>query len=248
MNKSSDENKKIRDLTDEKNLYVEQLLEYAKDLRKTVVNLNAVHQELQEAYFDTIQRLVVAAEYRDEDTGSHIVRMSRYSAFIAEKKGFPKIDVQNILFAATMHDVGKIGIPDNILLKKGKLTDEEFKIIKTHCTIGARILSNSKSKVLQLAESIALTHHEKWNGKGYPEGLTGQKIPIVGRVVCLADVFDALTSKRPYKKPISVVKACDIIRNDRGKNFDPEIVDIFFDNLNEIIKIKDEVNFEKSVK
>jgi len=238
MNESSDEN----------NLVVKQLFEYAKDLKKTVANLKTVHEELQEAYFDTIQRLVAAAEYRDKDTGDHIIRMSRYSAFIAEKIGFSETDVQNILFASTMHDVGKIGIPDNILLKKGKLTHEEFEIIKTHCTIGARILSNSKSKILQLAESITLTHHEKWNGKGYPRGLSENEIPVEGRIVALADVLDALTSKRPYKEPYSFETACDIIKNERGKHFDPEITDVFFDNLNEIIKIKDEINFKMPVK
>ena len=238
----------MNESSDKKNLVVKQLFEYAKDLKKTIANFKTVHQELQEAYFDTIQRLAMAAEYRDEDTGDHIVRMSRYSAFIAEKMGFSETDVQNILFASPMHDVGKIGIPDNILLKKGKLTDEEFEIIKTHCTIGARILSNSKSEILQLAESIALTHHEKWNGRGYPRELSKDEIPVEGRIVALADVLDALTSKRPYKDPYSFETVCDIIKNERKKHFDPEITDIIFDNLDGIIKIKDDVNFKMPVK
>jgi putative two-component system response regulator len=127
--------------------------------------------------------------------------MGRYSALIAEKLGLPSKEVQNILYASPMHDVGKIGIPDNILMKPGKLTDEEFGIMKTHSIIGANILAHSKSKILKVAEQIALYHHEKWNGKGYPQGLSGDNIPLVGRIVALADVFDALTSRRPYKDP-----------------------------------------------
>lgn len=139
----------------------EQLVKFADDLNKTV-------KELQEAYLDTINRLVVAAEYKDEDTGDHIVRMSGYSALIAEKLGLSAKVVKDILYAAPMHDVGKIGIPDNILMKHGKLTNKEFDFMKTHTIIGAKILANSKSEILQIAEQIALSHHEKWNGKGYP--------------------------------------------------------------------------------
>ena len=146
-------------------------------------------------------------------------------------------NVQNLLFPSPMHDVGKIGIPDSILSKKGKLTNKEFEIIKTHCTLGARLLSNSNSEILQLAESIAFTHHEKWNGNGYPQGLSGEGIPIEGRIIALADVFDALTSKRHYKEPYPVEIECNIIREERGKHFDLEMVDVFLDNLNEIIKM-----------
>jgi len=218
----------------------QQLVKYADDLNKTILELKAAHKELQEAYLDTIYRLVLAAEYKDEDTGDHIKRMSRYCALIAEKLELPAKEVQNILYAAPMHDVGKIGIPDSLLLKPGKLTDEEFDIIKTHSTIGAKILAHSKSKILQVAEQIALSHHEKWNGKGYPQGLAGENIPLVGRIIGLADVFDALTSKRPYKDPFPVEKAIDIIKKERGEHFDPHIVDVFLENIDEILKIKEE--------
>ena len=215
-----------------------QLMEYAGALNNTIAELKDRNKELKNAYLDTVLRLGIAAEYKDKETGDHIARMSNFSVFIAEKIGLPDKNVQNILFASPMHDVGKIGIPDSILLKKGKLTNKEFEIIKTHCTLGARLLSNSNSEILQLAESIALTHHEKWNGKGYPQGLSGEEIPIEGRIIALADVFDALTSKRHYKEPYPVEMACDIIREERGKHFDPELVDVFFDNLNEIIKMR----------
>ena len=225
----------------------QQLEKYADDLNKTILELKSTHKELQEAYLDTIYRLALAAEYRDEDTGNHIVRMSRYSALIAEKLGLPAKEVQNIRYAAPMHDVGKIGIPDNILLKPGKLTDEEFDIIKTHSAIGAKILANSKAEILKVAEQIALSHHEKWNGKGYPQGLFRDNIPLTGRIVSLADAFDALTSKRPYKDPFPVEVACDIIKQERGQHFDPDIVDIFLENIDEILKIKAEVALKKDL-
>jgi len=225
----------------------QQLEKYADDLNKTILELKATHKELQEAYLDTIYRLVLAAEYRDEDTGNHIVRMSRYCALIAEKLGLPAKEVQNILYAAPMHDVGKIGIPDSILLKPGKLTDEEFDIIKMHSTIGAKILANSKAEILNVAEKIALSHHEKWNGKGYPQGLSGDNIPLVGRIVGLADAFDALTSKRPYKDPYPVEMAIDIIKQERGQHFDPDMVDVFMENIDEVLKIKAEVHLKEGL-
>jgi len=219
----------------------QQLEKYAEDLNKTILELKTTHEELEKAYLDTIHRLVLAAEYKDEDTGDHIVRMSRYSALIAEKLGLPDKEVKNILYAAPMHDVGKIGIPDKILIKAGKLTEEEFEIIKTHSTIGAKILANSKAEILKIAEQIAISHHEKWNGKGYPQGLAGDNIPMPARIVGLADVFDALTSKRPYKDPFPVEVALDIIKKDRGQHFDPNVIDVFLENIDEIVKIKEKV-------
>ena len=218
-----------------------QLEKYAEDLNKTILELKATHKELQEAYIDTIHRLVLAAEYKDEDTGDHIVRMSQYCALIAEKLDLSAKEVQDILYAAPMHDVGKIGVPDNILMKSGKLTDEEFEVIKTHSIIGANILAYSKAEVLKLAKQIAISHHEKWNGKGYPQGLAGDNIPMPARIVGLADVFDALTSKRPYKDPFPVEVALDIIKKDRGQHFDPNVVDVFLENIDEIVKIKEKV-------
>jgi putative two-component system response regulator len=223
----------------------QQLMKYGKDLNETFLDLKAAHQELLESYLDTIHRLVLAAEYKDEDTGDHIVRIGRYSAFLSQKLGFSDREVQNILYAAPMHDVGKIGIPDSILMKPGKLTAEEFETMKAHTTIGAKLLADSRSEILQSAEKIALTHHEKWNGEGYPQGISGRKIPILGRIVSIADVFDALTSKRPYKEPYPVKEAIDIIEKERGKYFDPQVVDVFLEHIDEMLKIKEEVNATK---
>jgi len=225
----------------------EQLLIYADDLKKTILDLKVAHKETQEAYLDTIFRLVLTAEYKDEDTGDHIKRMSLYSVLIAKKLGLSDKEVQNILYTAPMHDVGKVGIPDSILMKKGKLTKEECDIIKTHSTIGAKILSNSKSDIIKTAEQIALTHHEKWNGKGYPQGLSGKKIPLVGRIVCLADTFDALTSKRPYKDPYPTEVACEIIKKEYGEQFDPDVADVFLENIDEALKIKAKVGSTEDV-
>ena len=225
----------------------QQLVKYADDLKKTILELKTANQELQESYIDTIHRLALAAEYKDEDTGDHIKRMSRYCSLIAEKLDLPSKEVQNILYASPMHDVGKIGIPDSILMKPGKLTEEEFTTMKNHSIIGANLLSYSKSEVLKIAEEIAISHHEKWNGKGYPQGLAGEKIPLVGRIVGLADVFDALTSKRPYKDPFPVEKTIDIIKKERGEHFDPHIVDVFLENIDEILKIKAAVGSAEDV-
>jgi len=224
-----------------------QLKKFAGDLNKTFSELKSTHQELQKAYLDTIHRLVLAAEYKDEDTGDHIVRMSRYSALIAAKLGLPDREVQNIRYAAPMHDVGKIGIPDNILIKPGKLTDEAFDFMKTHTTIGATILAGSKAQILRLAWEVAISHHEKWNGRGYPQGLSGDKISIAGRIVGLADVFDALTSKRPYKDPYPIEVAVDIIKKEHGEHFDPDVADIFLENIDGFVKIKAEVGAAENV-
>ncbi len=224
-----------------------QLVKFADDLNKTVLDLKSANQELQESYLDTIHRLALAAEYKDEDTGDHIVRMARYCALIAERHGLPPKEVRNILYAAPMHDVGKIGIPDNILLKPGKLTDEQFDKMKTHTNIGAKILANSKADILRIAQEIAISHHEKWNGRGYPQGISGDKIPVVGRIVGIADVFDALTSKRPYKDPYPVEVALDIIRKERGEHFDPEVTDVFLKNIDGILRIREEVGSPEDV-
>jgi len=221
---------------------IEQLKKYANDLTETITELKSTYQELQRSYLDTIRRLALAAEYKDEATGDHIIRMSRYSALIAEKYGLNDREVQNIYYAAPMHDVGKIGIPDRILMKPGRLTREEFEVMKTHTTIGAKILSGSKAEVLQVAQEIALTHHEKWNGTGYPQGLSGNNIPLVGRIVGVADVFDALTSRRPYKAPFPAEKAFGIIIKEREKHFEPAMVDVFLENKGEVLRIKEEVD------
>jgi len=224
-----------------------QLIKYADALNNTIAELRNTNMELRESYLDTIHCLVVAAEYKDQETGNHIVRMSKYSTLLAEKLGLSAEGVQNIKYATPMHDVGKIGIPDNILTKPGKLTDEEFEIMTQHTIIGAKILAGSKAGILKVARQIALTHHEKWNGKGYPRGLSGKKTPIMGRIVGFADVFDALTSKRPYKEPYPIEAAIEIIKLERGQHFDPAIVDVFLKNIKEIARIKKEVDSNKDL-
>ncbi len=225
----------------------QQLFKYAEDLNNNILMLKSAHKDLQDAYLDTIHRLVLAAEYRDEDTGEHIIRIGHYSALIAKKLGLSSNEVKNILYAAPMHDVGKIGIPDSILMKPSKLTDDEFHFMKTHTIIGAKILEDSRAEILQLAEQIAISHHERWNGKGYPRGLSGVDIPIVGRIVGVADVFDALTSRRPYKEPYPVDLVCDIIKKEGGHHFEPELSDLLLENIDEFLNIKEEVDSSENV-
>jgi len=199
------------------------------------LTLNKLHQ----ASLGTITRLARAAEYRDEDTGEHILRMSYYSAAVARQMGLGDTVAQSILYAAPMHDVGKIGIDDKILLKPGPLNDEEWVVMKTHTTIGGKILSGAKTGYLMLAEIIALTHHEHWDGTGYPYGYKGKQIPLVGRIAAISDVFDALTIKRPYKNAFALDKSFGIIQEGRGTHFDPEVVDAFFQAKDEILAIKE---------
>jgi hypothetical protein len=200
----------------------------------------ALIDQMKKAHLDTITRLAVAAEYKDVDTASHIERMSRYSALLAKAMGMDDDYVQTMRLASPMHDVGKIGIPDAILLKPGKLTDVEFEHMKKHTEIGARILAGSDVPLLQMSERIALTHHEKWDGSGYPRALGTEDIPIEGRIVALADVFDALTSRRCYKPAFTVEKALEIIREGQGKHFDPHCVDAFMSALGDVLEIKKE--------
>lgn len=210
--------------------------------RSLVKESKKAHEDLKYAYLDTINRLSMAAEYKDEDTGDHIVRLGLFCSFLAEKMGMSKHDVDTIRYASPMHDIGKIGIPDKILLKPGKLTDAEFEVMKTHTTIGAKILDNSKSEILKMAYHIALLHHEKWDGTGYPKKIGRTDIPLGVRIVSIFDTFDALTNKRPYKEPYPIDLALKIIRDQRGKQFDPDVVDAFFDHLGMILDIRNMVN------
>ena len=195
-------------------------------------------QELKEAYLDTIFRLSIAAEYKDDDTAAHIHRMSRYSAILAEGLGLSAHEVENIRYASPMHDIGKLGVPDSILMKPGKLTPAEFKEMQNHTIFGAKILENAKAELLKVSEEIALTHHEKWDGAGYPRGLKGEGIPLSGRIVALADVFDALTSKRCYKPAFSLEESMKIIKEGTGRHFDPNVVQAFNSNLEKILAVK----------
>lgn len=224
-------------MPDEIRMAYDQMARYAEDFQTTVQQLKAYQRELESAYIDTIHRLAMAVEYKDEETGNHVARISYYSALLAHYIHLPTEQIQHIFHAAPMHDVGKISIPDAILLKPAKLTEQEYEVMKTHTTAGADILANSKSVILEVARIIALNHHERWDGKGYPAGLSGSDIPIEGRIVGLVDVFDALLSQRPYKQAFSLEKTICIINSEKGKHFDPDLVDVFIENLDEIMKI-----------
>ncbi len=180
-----------------------------------------------------------AAEFRDIETGNHIIRMSKYCEIIARNYGLSKKEQELILYASPLHDVGKIGIPDEILLKPGRLTEEEFEIIKKHTIIGAKILEGfERYPIVKYGKIIALEHHERWDGKGYPYGKRGEEIHIFSRIAAIADVFDALTSPRIYKPPFPLEKAINIIKEEKGKAFDPTLVDVFLDSLDEIKEVK----------
>jgi putative two-component system response regulator len=201
------------------------------------VNNARLTEELKKLHLDTIYRLSMAAEYKDKDTAGHIKRMSHTSALLARALGWNSQRVELMLYAAPMHDIGKIGIPDAVLLKPGRLTPEEFKVIQSHTEIGAHILKGSDSELLQLSEEVALCHHEKWNGSGYPRGLKDESIPLAGRIVAVADVFDALCSRRPYKKALTHEEAFAIIRQDSGTHFDPTCVEAFSGILDQVREI-----------
>lgn len=197
-------------------------------------------KEIQETRLQIVQRLGMAAEYRDEETGNHILRMSHISTLLAKNIGWNNSECELMLLASPMHDIGKIGIPDNILLKPGKFESDEWEIMKTHASIGGKLLDGDSSDLMHLAKEIAISHHEKWDGSGYPNGIKGEAIPISGRIAALADVFDALTSERPYKKAWTVEDAINLIKDNSGKHFDPKLVDVFMEQLPNIIKIREQ--------
>ena len=219
-------------------------------------------QELVRSRQEAIHCLARAGEYRDDDTGHHVTRVGRFSALIARELGFPQDAVELIEQAAQLHDVGKIGIPDSVLHKPGKLDPQEFEMIQEHCSIGRRIINplsheesirlkshtsvglqimgSACSPVLKLAAVIASSHHEKWDGSGYPRGLAGNAIPIEGRIVAVADVFDALSSERPYKEAFPIEKCLQILNDGRGSHFDPRVLDAFLKCKDEAVQIREE--------
>ena len=232
----------------------------AQDLEMAVRMRTA---ELEASRQDIIHCLARAAEFRDDDTGQHVLRVGRYAGIIAKAMGFSPDDAEHLAQAAQLHDIGKIGVPDAILLKTGKLEPDEFERmqkhtcigkrvierlpqhewdeLRKHVQIGAQILDIPRSPVLQMAARIALTHHEWWDGNGYPLGLAGEDIPLEGRITAVADVFDALSSKRPYKRPFPREKCFQIIEEERGTHFDPAVVDAFFSMRDHIVKIQIEL-------
>lgn len=196
-------------------------------------------QELEETRLEIVRRLGRAGEFRDNETGMHVIRMSKSCELLATAAGLSGDDAQLILHASPMHDVGKIGIPDGILLKPGALDPGEWEIMKSHTTIGGEILSGNGSVLLRMAHSIALSHHEKWDGSGYPRGLKANDIPFVGRITALCDVFDALTSSRPYKEAWDIAKATSYVAENAGKQFDPVLTKHFLDILPNILRVRD---------
>lgn len=194
--------------------------------------------EVEEARLEVVRRLGRAGEYRDNETGMHVIRMSQYCHRLALAAGIPAKQAALLQLAAPMHDIGKIGIPDHILLKPGKFDPEEWAFMQRHAAIGAEIMGDSKSELLTLARNVALTHHERWDGKGYPNGLAGESIPIEGRIAAIADVYDALLSTRPYKKPWPQEEAVAYIVSESGKAFDPTLVELFLRLLPEYDEIR----------
>lgn len=209
------------------------------DLWTAISDLERAQKEVRISREETIHRLSVAAEFKDSETAAHIRRMSLYCALLAERLGADAGRSEEIRLASQMHDVGKIGIPDQILLKPTTLTPEEMKIMREHSVIGYRILSNSTSELLNLAALIALTHHERMDGAGYPRGLVEDEIPFEGKVAAVADVFDALTTNRVYRKAYELGEALEIMREGKGDHFDPEILDVFFDSMDRVLGIKE---------
>jgi hypothetical protein len=201
------------------------------EVDERVNDLRRALSELEIAQAETVRRLSMAVEFRDEDTGAHIERIGRFSTLLAEQVGMSAEFCRRISHAAPLHDVGKVAIPDAILLKPGALTPEERAIVETHAEEGYKLLRGSSSSILDMAATIALSHHERWDGKGYPRGVAGEQIPVEGRIVAIADVFDALTSDRVYRKAFSVEKATEMMLEESGRHFDPALLQAFMEVL-----------------
>ncbi|UCN00374.1 response regulator [Sulfurimonas sp. SWIR-19] len=216
-------------------LAIKTSLNLTKDFNKKLsIKVKEATAALQQSEYEALEVLSKAAEYKDPETASHISRVAHYSKLLAEAYGLSEKEQNIIFYAAPLHDIGKIGIDDAILLKAGKLTPDEFQKMQAHSLIGANILHGKKNEFLQAGEVIAASHHEKYNGKGYPKGLQGEEIPLYGRIVAVADVFDALTSKRPYKKAWSFEKALRLLQEEKEAHFDPKIVDLFLENIEKV--------------
>jgi len=214
----------------------------AKKVDEKTKALQEALREVENSEKDIVSILAKVGEYRDNETSMHTIRVGEISALLAKEFGYSDDEVELVRLSAPMHDIGKIGIEDAILLKNGKLTAEEFEVMKTHASIGATILSLKQTPLLSFASQIAESHHEKYNGKGYPKGLSGEDIPLVARIVAVVDVFDALMSKRPYKEPFSLEKTLSIIEGDSGTHFDPKVVEKFLENLEKIVKIRERLD------
>lgn len=224
--------KECRDsLRHHKHILDEQVAERIKAFEGAFERLEKVYRRIRTGYGETVYRLTLASEYKDEDSGAHIKRISLYTKVLASALGMSKEYIETIYYASPMHDIGKVGIPESILLKKGGLTPEEWEMVKTHTLIGAKILRNSNSPYLRMAEEIALTHHEKWDGSGYPKGLKGENIPVSGRIMNIVDQYDALRSRRPYKAGLDHESVVNILTvgdvRATPKHFDPHVFEAF---------------------
>ena len=212
--------------------------ERTASLRRALEHMAEAQRVAYQAQLETVERLAILAEYKDKVTGRHIQRMSEYSAVIARGLRLPPSEVELILHASRMHDVGKIAVPEAILRKPADLEPHEWMVMRQHSAIGSRILENSSSRILQAGRVIALHHHERWDGGGYPAGLAGSDIPLWGRICAVADVFDAVTSERPYKPAFPNEEALQILRDGKGKHFDPRVIEVFFECLEDILAIQ----------
>jgi putative two-component system response regulator len=201
-----------------------EVLDRSADLRTARSDVDAAHAE-------TVRRLSMAVEFRDKDTGEHTDRIGRHSRMLAGAAGMPAGFTERIGYAAPLHDVGKVAVPDAVLLKPGRLTPQERVVIETHAEQGYRLLRGSSSKVLEMAASIAWTHHERWDGTGYPRRLAGEDIPVEGRIVAIADVYDALTADRVYRRAMPIERALAVMREGRGSQFDPGLLDLFLERV-----------------
>ena len=226
---------KIKDLEDQNRAY-RQNLETMVQVRTR--QLQEAVEKVKQASFETVMHLARAAEFKDENTFDHLYRMSEYTVLLAECVKYPQEKIEAIKYASMLHDIGKIGIPDSILLKPGRLDKKEFEIMKQHAAYGGKILDGSESEILKLGKIIAISHHEKWDGSGYPEGLTKEDIPLEGRIAAIADVFDALSTKRVYKDAFSLDESFRVITEGRGQHFDPQLVDLFLLNSDKVIEIR----------
>jgi putative two-component system response regulator len=207
-------------------------------LREALEEMTEARRQIYKAHLDTIRRLTIAAEFKDEVTARHIERIGLYSSVIGEALDMSPGQVETVRHAAPLHDVGKLGIPDHVLLKPGKLDDKEWEVMRTHTTLGSEILAGSDSSVIQMGQTIARSHHERWDGSGYPEGLAGPEIPLEARICAVVDYFDALTMDRPYRRALDTDVVLGMMREGSGSHFDPDVLGIFFDRLPTISEIR----------
>jgi putative two-component system response regulator len=222
-------------------LLEEMVRDRTAELQHAIGRLELAERDRRLAQEETIHRLSLAAEFRDDQTSRHIERMSRYCAILSERAGHNGEATELLRIAAKMHDIGKIGIPDAILRKPGPLTAEEFEVMKAHADIGHQILDGSQSELGSIAAMLAWTHHEKVDGSGYPRGLRGEEIPVEGRIAAIADVFDALTTDRVYRRALPLEEAVSIMRDGRGTHFDPELLDLFLGSLDAVVATSEEL-------